>query len=34
MKVIMCHPIGEKKQHLFWCMYDDEEAELLIYYIF
>ena len=34
MKVIMCHPIGEQKQHLFWCMYDDEEAELNRYRIY
>ena len=33
MKVIMCCPIGEQKQHLFWSVYDDEEAELNRYRI-
>ena len=33
MKVIMCYPIGEQKQHLLWSVYDDEEAELNRYRI-
>ena len=33
MKVIMCFPIGEQKQHLLWSVYDDEEAELNRYRI-
>ena len=33
MKVIMNYLIGEKKQHLLWTMYDDEEAELNRYRI-
>ena len=34
MKVVVTYFIGEQKQHLFWIMYDDDEAELNRYRVY